>query len=1326
MANSNILEKLRQDFKNTKNYDPNRLMTLINQSIKEDVADTVDAVLENPHSPVGRMQTRTMLEIARVHKKVRSIKDDTFHIRKKIDSIDKNYKKLAGGGGQGFFRGILGGLAGLVGITGGGAGLISLLKHAKNQKKLLEKTKMKTAYSQYAKSRMANEFPKPARVSKGGPARHQPIGQSLGGPSRHQPIGQYTGGRSRHQAIGQSRGGPARHQPIGQSKGGPTRHQPIGKSQGGPTRHRSIRQSIGNTVRNKSIMSDSEVRIRYQKILSSRDNATRRRSIRQSRGGPARHKPIGQSRGGPARYKSIMYSLGGRIRYKNILSSQGGPARYTGTNRHVTKLLSNLKLLKRFGRPGMLLLAGITSYLDTIISVSTNASYDEVKKQFVGDTAGLFTGLTGAQLGAMFGAPGGPFGIFLGGIAGFGAGFIVGEFAAENLFDFIMDLDQISPGEVKKIGEQLPSPDDMMLAPPKQKNTPGIWKRLKNWWSSENEMESATSTYGGPITDKPNRFNDLNKFSQRKRKMLPAQMKSLGLKPGSPTFAGTPKNRIWTGGIHSAMGSYLYDQSKNQKSSGRSVPSSISGSKNLAGWMAGGNRESRNKQERVELSSELNNVMNQIQAGKSAKSNTLDNMSVTDLKEVGLKRVGHIASGFSYKMASMNISQQDISERMSKESGQFRPKYNLSSADLSDNVINVIAGEARLSDEQGTKAVIHNMLNRVGVQKNWNNLREVATAKGQYEGRRTASKKESEYIKKLIRQAASGTEPDPTGGATEFRASSYVFGAGKGKTFYRQAEKQGFNNIGGNVFARTFEPGDYAPFDEPKTANAKRPQDMQAARNLARRSIINERITASRNLLAKRTNVPASLNTADIRISRLKGNIGGVDPKLVRVMKEASKDLPDGYEAKFISGKDARSTGTKNHPSGLAVDLQIFDDKGKLLPHNKNSPGWKVYEGMARSMHIRGNELYPKEDWIWGGAWISKAAGPGDPMHFQLKDPSVKGSSQSSGRWSFERGLDPKHPFYGSNNMSPEEMKSYDDMVRAKIAGEKVTQFAKKSNDKMPVAAFMGGLGSDSFNTMSTYATKAEKLGIPVISATTTGGYTSKEYETIADKLYQQYKDTGSKEIVISGHSFGGIGAMRVAEILKKKHGVQKGVTLNLVDPVAYNDFGATIPDNVDTANIIKPSASWNPLSIQADSDKTNVNRIRTTGDHVGAAWTSETEQSLKSTLFDKAQGRTPASKIESKGRNNLDVPKRSEPEKLERNETIPEKTKTIEQEDVNKSETTMKTKTPDDGLRLTNKQGAKDSTFKKLKQITANKGKDSIYNELGDIDITGGDYNYI
>ena len=172
----------------------------------------------------------------------------------------------------------------------------------------------------------------------------------------------------------------------------------------------------------------------------------------------------------------------------------------------------------------------------------------------------------------------------------------------------------------------------------------------------------------------------------------------------------------------------------------------------------------------------------------------LKNIDAETLKKAGIERIDG-----EYK--HIPLTEAQIQEGVEK-GRKYRPEYKLSDVDLSDPVVNTIAGEAYTKNRESVDAVINNMLNRVGT-KGWgpsSNLREVARAPGQYEGFRPAKKEEADFIRERIREIASGNVPDNTKGSNEFRATSYVKGAGAGKSFARRAEQGGIGDVGGNTF----------------------------------------------------------------------------------------------------------------------------------------------------------------------------------------------------------------------------------------------------------------------------------------------------------------------------------------------------------------------------------------------------------------------------------------------------------------------------------------------------------------------------------------------
>lgn len=193
------------------------------------------------------------------------------------------------------------------------------------------------------------------------------------------------------------------------------------------------------------------------------------------------------------------------------------------------------------------------------------------------------------------------------------------------------------------------------------------------------------------------------------------------------------------------------------------------------------------------------------------------------------------------------------------------------------------------------------------------------------------------------------------------------------------------------------------------------------------------------------------------------GNLHGTDPKLLNVLKEASKDLPSGYRAEIISAHDGRASGTTNHPAGIAVDLQIYDDKGRRVPNLKGSWGYGIYEKMYQSAYTRGQDLYPKEKLLWGGGFASGVAN--DKMHYQWQKP-IPGSSQGMAAYDPKTGINPqyKQSFDPSGEaMTPKQIQEYQKSIKEKIEQEKTGAPATEAKENGPAPA----AGSDEVNPLA-------------------------------------------------------------------------------------------------------------------------------------------------------------------------------------------------------------------------------------------------------------------
>jgi hypothetical protein len=121
---------------------------------------------------------------------------------------------------------------------------------------------------------------------------------------------------------------------------------------------------------------------------------------------------------------------------------------------------------------------------------------------------------------------------------------------------------------------------------------------------------------------------------------------------------------------------------------------------------------------------------------------------------------------------------------------------------------------------------------------------------------------------------------------------------------------------------------------------------------------------------------------------------GGVQTEawLIDTVRQGSKALPEGYRAEVISSVDPRDTGTKWHPTGRAIDIQIYDKEGNKVKNvgmKEGSREYAIYENMALAARQYANQKYPDKTFTWGGHFNSGTAY--DLMHFQSGGVSARG-----------------------------------------------------------------------------------------------------------------------------------------------------------------------------------------------------------------------------------------------------------------------------------------------------------------------------------------------
>jgi hypothetical protein len=135
--------------------------------------------------------------------------------------------------------------------------------------------------------------------------------------------------------------------------------------------------------------------------------------------------------------------------------------------------------------------------------------------------------------------------------------------------------------------------------------------------------------------------------------------------------------------------------------------------------------------------------------------------------------------------------------------------------------------------------------------------------------------------------------------------------------------------------------------------------------------------------------------------------LGGVDPRLADVIREATKDLPPGWRAEAISGR--RPGDPRYHGQGKAIDVQLYDAEGRALRNYQDARTFRAYEKFAQGVRLVQQRMYPDMPLRWGGYFSGPAGRYGalDTMHFDTGGTAMGGGSWEGGLTSAQRALWP-------------------------------------------------------------------------------------------------------------------------------------------------------------------------------------------------------------------------------------------------------------------------------------------------------------------------------
>lgn len=123
----------------------------------------------------------------------------------------------------------------------------------------------------------------------------------------------------------------------------------------------------------------------------------------------------------------------------------------------------------------------------------------------------------------------------------------------------------------------------------------------------------------------------------------------------------------------------------------------------------------------------------------------------------------------------------------------------------------------------------------------------------------------------------------------------------------------------------------------------------------------------------------------------------GIDPRLMDMIGESARK--QGYNVMITSGKEERTSGTKQHPAGKAVDIQLIDPQTNQVLTNKGPKQFREYEKFAQVVKSVQEQKYPDLNLRWGGYFSNRGGRnvPMDLMHFDIMPTAMGGGSWESG-----------------------------------------------------------------------------------------------------------------------------------------------------------------------------------------------------------------------------------------------------------------------------------------------------------------------------------------
>ena len=181
---------------------------------------------------------------------------------------------------------------------------------------------------------------------------------------------------------------------------------------------------------------------------------------------------------------------------------------------------------------------------------------------------------------------------------------------------------------------------------------------------------------------------------------------------------------------------------------------------------------------------------------------------------------------------------------------------------------------------------------------------------------------------------------------------------------------------------------------------------------------------------------------------------------ILNVLKSAAASAPSSISrVEVFSGLTGRSTGTKNHPGGRAIDIHLYDASGNPIKNYIGKQGvrtaedkkaYQTYEQFAQQARQIQMRDYPQlgDAFRWGG-YFGGGVNPLDLMHFDLSG-NIIGPQTALWKNGLANGLLPKGVSLGAGALNGLPQTA---ALPSAAAAEAPPRTLRKGDEGMDVAA---------------------------------------------------------------------------------------------------------------------------------------------------------------------------------------------------------------------------------------------------------------------------------